>query len=177
LHEWIGPVRRWILFISKPLIVVILAEAIVKFCTQIPEEDPRWKNLVLYLGMSLLTVWIYPALAVWGCLLIGLCIRNQIRALMTSLLLVAAWCFLPPVISSYLMETGLLPMSWNDSLRFISPMTVISMVETFGRKSDASAVTPDLISLVFIQLGIAALFMWVMRWLCLKNADRYLGRI
>lgn len=177
LDEWLGPVRRWILFLAKPLIVVIVAEAIVKFCTQTPEEDPRWKNLLLYLGMSLLTVWIYPTLALWGCLWIGLCIRNQIRALMTSLLVVAAWCFLPPAISGYLTETGLLPMSWSDSLRFVSPMTVIRTVEIFGRKSEISAVAPDLVSLVFIQLGIAALLMWSLRRFCLNNADRYLGRI
>ncbi len=176
LDEWLAPIRRWIQFLVRPLIVVFLTEALVKFKTQKP-EDPRWKNLALYLGISLLTVWIYPALVQWSCFWIGLRVRNQIRALMTSLLLVVAWCLLPLFASGYLVETGLLPSEWSQALRFASPMTVISTAEAIGRTAANSVVTPDMIVMAFIQLGLAAALMGWVRRKCLTNADRYLGRI
>ena len=177
LDEWLAPIRRWIQFLTRPLIVVFFAEAIVKFATQDP-KDARWTNLALYLGISLLTVWIYPALAQWSCFWIGLRIRNQIRALMTSLLLVVAWCIIPLVASSYLFQTGLLFTEWNEQLlRFVSPVTVIHTAEALGKAASDVPVTPDLVVMAFVQLGLAAaLTRWVRR-LCLTNADRYLGRI
>src|ERR1017187_3667678 len=176
LDEWLAPVRRWTQFLARPLIVVFVAEALVKFETQKP-ENPRWTNLALYMGISLLTVWVYPALVRWLCLWIGLRVRNQIRALMTSLLLVVGWCILPLVGSDYLVETGLLSSDWNEPLRFISPITVISTAEALGRKAADPAVTRDMVVMVFIQLGLAAALMWKVRRLCLTNADRYLGRV
>lgn len=176
LDEWLAPIRRWIQFLTRPLIVVFLTEALVKFMTQKP-EDPRWKNLALYLGLSLLTVWIYPALVQWSCFWIGLRVRNQIRALMTSLLLVVAWCLLPLFASGYLVETGLLPAEWNQPMRFASPMTIIGTAEAIGRRAADPAVAPEMIVMAFIQLGLAAALMGWVRRRCLTNADRYLGRI
>ena len=176
LDEWLAPIRRWIQFLTRPLIVVFSAEAMVKFTTQDP-KDPRWTNLALYLGISLLTVWIYPALVQWSCFWIGLRIRNQIRALMTSLLLVVAWCIIPLVASSYLVQTGLLFTEWNELLlRFASPVTVIGTAEFLGKTAD-SPITPDMVILAFVQLGLAAALTGWVRRLCLTNADRYLGRI
>ena len=175
LNEWLAPIGRWIQFLTRPLIVVFVAEAMVKFKTQEP-KDSRWTNLALYLGISLLTVWIYPALVRWSCFWIGLRIRNQIRALMTALLLVVAWCIIPPVAASYLAETGLLPPEWNEPLRFTSPVTVIGTAEALGKTAD-NPVTSDMVVMVFVQLGLAAALMWWSRRLCLTNADRYLGRV
>jgi hypothetical protein len=128
------------------------------------------------MGISLLTVWIYPALAQWSCFWIGLRIRNQIRALMTSLLLVVAWCIIPLVAVSYLVQTGLLPPEWNEPLRFVSPVTVIGAAEALGKTTD-NPVTSDMVVMAFVQLGLAAALKWWVRRLCLTNADRYLGRI
>jgi ABC-type transport system involved in multi-copper enzyme maturation permease subunit len=175
LDEWLAPIGRWIQFLTRPLIAVFVVEAMVKFKTQDP-KDPRWTNLALYMGISLLTVWIYPALAQWSCFWIGLRIRNQIRALMTSLLLVVAWCIIPLVAVSYLVQTGLLPPEWNEPLRFVSPVTVIGAAEALGKTTD-NPVTSDMVVMAFVQLGLAAALKWWVRRLCLTNADRYLGRI
>jgi hypothetical protein len=175
LDEWLAPIGRWIQFLSRPLIVVFVVEAILKFKTQDP-KDPRWTNLALYLGISLLTVWIYPALVQWSCFWLGLRIRNQIRALMTSLLLAVAWCVIPLVAYTYLVNTGLFPAEWNEWLSFVSPITVIITAEAFGKTADAP-VTSDMVVMAFVQLGLAAALMWQVRRLCLTNADRYLGRV
>jgi ABC-type transport system involved in multi-copper enzyme maturation permease subunit len=176
LGKWLSPVRRWIQFLVRPLIVVIVVEAIIKWKT-LDLKNPRWMNLALYLGISLLTVWIYPALVRWLCLWIGLRIRNQIRALMTSLLVVVGWCVLPLVASSYLVETGLLPEGLNEPLRFVSPVIVISTAEGIGWRATSLAVTSDLAVMALIQIGLAAVLMRTVRTICLTHADRYLGRI
>lgn len=178
LEEWLGPLRRWTQFLVRPLLVVFVVEAIVKFFTQDPKA-PRWMNVMLYLVLSLLTVCIYPALARWTCFWIGLRIRNQIRALMTSLLLMVAWCILPLVAASYSKQTGLLPDEWNDPLRFVSPITIIGTAEKLGRHvADHSfAVTPDMLVMASIHLALAAALIWWIRRFCLTNTDRHLGRI
>lgn len=176
LDEWLGPVRRWAQFLTRPLIVVFIAEALVKLKTLSP-EDPRWTWVALYMGISLLTVWIYPALVRWLCLWIGLRVRNQVRALMTSFLLVVAWCILPLAASGYLVATGLLPPEWSESLNFTSPITVISTAEALGRKAANPAVTSDMVALAFIHLALAAALLWWFRRRCLTNGDRYLGRV
>jgi hypothetical protein len=176
LGEWLAPVRRWIQFLIRPLIVIFVAEALVKFKTQKP-ADPRWTNLALYLGISLMTIWVYPELARWSGLWIGLRVRNQVRALMTSLLLMAGWCFLPLAGSGYLVQTGLMPLEWNEPLRFISPVTVISITEALGRRAAEPAVTSDMVVMACIQLGLAAALMLWIRRRCLTDADRHLGRV
>jgi hypothetical protein len=176
LSEWLGPVRRWIQFLVRPLIVIFVVEAIIKFETASP-KDPRWMNLALYMAVSLLTVWIYPALVQWSCLWLGLRIRNQIRSLMTSLLLVVSWCIIPLVASSYLVETGLLPVDWNEPLRFVSPMAVIGAAEALGRRASDNAVTSNMVVMALVHLGLAAALMRKVRQICLTNADYYLGRI
>jgi hypothetical protein len=176
LDEWLAPIGRWIQFLTRPLIVVFVVEAMVKFKTQDP-NDPRWTNLALYMGISLLTIWIYPALAQWSCFWIGLRIRNQIRALMTSLLLVVGWCIIPLAAASYLAQTGLLFTEWNELLlRFVSPVTVIRTAEALGKTAD-NPVTSDMVVMAFVQLGLAAALTGWIRRLCLTNADRYLGRV
>ena len=176
LDEWLAPIRRWNQFLARPLIVVFVVEAMVKFKTQDP-GDPRWTNLALYLAISLLTVWIYPTLVQWSCFWIGLRIRNQIRALMTALLLVVAWCIIPLVSAGYLAETGMLPAQWNEMLRFVSPVMVIGTAEAIGRTASNTAATSDMVVMALVQLGLAAALIWRVRRLCLTNADRYLGRI
>lgn len=176
IRDWLGPVQRWIQFLVRPLIVIFVVEALVKWKTQKP-NDQRWAPLALYLGMSLLTVWIYPALVQWSCLWVGLRIRSQIRSLMTSLSLVVGWCFIPLVAHSYLANTGLLSADWNNWLRFVSPITVISIAETIGRRGSEIGATSQLVVTAFVQLGLAAALMWQVRRICLTNADRYLGRV
>jgi ABC-type transport system involved in multi-copper enzyme maturation permease subunit len=176
LDEWFAPIRRWIQFLTRPLLLIIIVEALVKFYTQ-NQENPRWTNLALYLGMSLLTVWVYPELVRWSGFWIGLRILNQIRALMTSLLLAVAWCILPVAGSGYLAETGLLPPEWSETLHFLSPITVIRTAEAIGRQAANPAVTAGTITLAFLHLGLAAALMWKVRQICLTTADRHLGRV
>lgn len=176
ISEWLGPVERWIQFLRRPLTVIFIVEATVKFTTQNASVS-RWSNTFLYLGISLLTIWIYPTLVKWFCFWLGLRIRNQMRALMTALLTVVAWCILPLFASSYLVQIGLLPAEWSETLRFVSPITVVSTAEAVGKALAETPVTSEMLIVTTIHLGLAAVLMWVARRMCLTRADHHLGRV
>jgi hypothetical protein len=176
LAEWMAPARRWIQFLARPLIVVIAAEALVKFYT-LRQDEARWMDVGLYLGISLLAIWVYPEVVRWLGLWIGLRVRNQMRALMTSLLLVIAWCALPLLGAGFLTQTGLLPLEWNEPLLFMSPITVIGTAEALGRRAAEPAVSWEMIIMAFAHLLLAASVLWWFRRLCLTHGDRYLGRV
>jgi hypothetical protein len=175
LDEWMAPVRRWTSFLVRPLLLVFVIEAMVKF-KNADLSDPRLRNFFIYLAISGLTVLIYPRLVLWFCLWIGMRIRNQIRAMMTALLLVVAWCIGLPVLISYLVYTNLIP-DWGGVLRYLSPVTVIGVAEGLGVPKTGMTMTTSLAVLVIAHFGILAVLMWRMRHVCLTKADYYLGRV
>jgi ABC-type transport system involved in multi-copper enzyme maturation permease subunit len=175
LNEWLAPVRRWIQFLARPLIVLFAVEAFVKYRTH-NTDDPRWSNVVAYLGISVLTVWIYPRLVQWSCLWIGLRIKSQIRAMMTAFFAVAAWCFIPLPASGFLLNTGLLSPGGAELLALVSPITIIRGAETLGAEFNPQ-LSFSLAILIFCHFAAAAGLIWWIRRACLTNADRYLGRI
>jgi len=176
LNEWLGPVQRWIGFLVRPMIALVVIDALIKFNTE-SAEQPRWLNVIAYLCISLLTIGIYPRLVQWSCLLIGLRIRNQIRAMMTALALVSAWCILPSVVGNFLADTNLLPTEWLEALRFISPATIIRIAEKLGTDKSGFEASPMLFLFVAVHFALFTLIWRIVRKTCLTNADRYLGRV
>ena len=176
LNDWLTPVRRWIRFLARPLLVLFLLEAWVKHR---PREfgDPQWRNLPTYLGISLLAVWLYPLLVQWVSLWIGLHIRNQMRALLTSLLLVVAWCGFPLQACDYLQGTGLLSTRGEEALRFLSPVTVVRTAETLGSPLSGPSIPVSVLVLVTAHFILVGVLLWWTRHTCLQNADRCLGRV
>lgn len=176
LGEWLDPLRRWIRFLSRPLLVVFVVGALVKYHNH-ARAGGRWMHVGLYLCISLLTLWIYPRLAQWSCLWIGLRIRHQVRALMASFLIVVAWCAVPEPACNYLDETGLVPAEWSQALKFVSPVTVIRLAETLGRPRSFAGTVEENVIFAAVHLALAVVLLWRLRQLCLRNADRYLGRL
>jgi ABC-type transport system involved in multi-copper enzyme maturation permease subunit len=176
LDEWLGPVQRWIGFLVKPMLALILMDAVVKFKTQ-DTDQPRWLNVTVYLSISLLTIWIYPRVVQWCCLFLGLRIRNQIRAMMTAFFLVTGWCILPLVISNFVAQSRLLPGVWSGLLSFISPVYVIVIAEKIGVAKSDIRVTGDACFVIAAHFALLALIWWWVRHICLTKTDRYLGRV
>jgi ABC-type transport system involved in multi-copper enzyme maturation permease subunit len=174
LDDWLAPVRRWINYLSRPLLVIVAIEAVVKFSIQ--PADSRVFNTTLFLAVSVATVAIYPRLVQWVSLWIGLRVRSQMRAMMTAFLLAAAWCFVPLMLASYLRQTHVLMPGELQTLEFASPVTVIGVVDSIAREK-ADPVTADMIALMVIHLCVAGVVLWSFRRICLKRADEYLGRV
>jgi len=176
LNEWLAPVRRWIQFVTRPLIVLFFVEALVKFKNRNLEEVGVG-SVVVYLCLSLVTALVYPHLVQWCCLWIGMRIRHQVRAMMTALLAVVAWCFVPVSLSNYLVQAGLMGLYSTGLLSFISPITVIHGVERIGRANSETGPGIEAVYLAAAHLALAGLLLFLIRRHCLTHADRYLGRI
>ena len=175
LDEWMAPVRRWTSFLVRPLVLIFVIEAMVKF-KNADLGDPRLTNFFAYLAISALTVLIYPRLVLWFCFWIGLRVKNQIRAMMTGFLLVVVWCLGLPALFSYLVATDLIP-SWGQVLEFVSPVTVIRMAESLGAPKSGAILTTRLAIVVIAHFALFGALMWRMRQVCLTKADEYLGRV
>lgn len=175
LEDWMIPVRRWIQFLTRPLLVLFALEAFVKYKT-IDPTDPRGNIVLLYLAISILTVLIYPRLVQWSCLYIGLRVRSQLRAMMTAFFAVAALSIVPLPVASFLNDAGWLPDEWSTAFASISPIAIIRMAETLG-PSTKIVDWATYIPILAVHFGIAAALTWRFRHICLTRADQYLGRI
>lgn len=176
LNEWLAPVRRWTRFMVRPLIVVFVVEAMMKFKNS-DLGGPRLTNFFGYLAISVLTVLIYPRLVLWFCLWIGMRVRNQIRAMMTAFLVVVAWCIGLPPLFSYMLETNLIPRSWGGALSWLSPMPVIRFAEALGAPKSEGIIPAGVAMLLVAHFALFGALMWRFRQVCLTKADYYLGRV
>ncbi len=176
LDEWMAPVRRWTSFLVRPLAFIFVVEAMVKFKTE-DLNEPRLRNFFVYLGISALTVLIYPRLVLWFCLWIGMRVRNQIRAMMTAFLVVVVWCIGLPPLFGYFVATNLMPRDWGTALSFVSPTPVVGIAEGLGVPKSGTALTTGLVMLVIAHFAVLGALMLRFRQVCLTKADEYLGRV
>jgi ABC-type transport system involved in multi-copper enzyme maturation permease subunit len=176
IEEWLGPVQRWIQFLIRPLFVVVAVEALVKFL-RTDAASGRLGHVSIYVALSIYMIFIYPVMAQWFCFWLGLVIHNQVRALMTSFLLMAAWCIVPLVLAGYAAQTGLLSSLGVEALQFISPIQIIRTIESIGMPGDGDPYLMDKITAVLFHLVMVGVALLVFRKLSLDNADRHLGRV
>ncbi len=132
-----------------------------------------------YLVGSILSLVVYFPLAVWVSMWVGLKTRSQTRAILLALAGLTAWCLIPFGICVTFAEF----MRWSAvefvPLTFLGPagMVVVNEVHEFPRFSYVTD-AQILWQWVFVIVNYAwyGLLVLVFRALCLKHADRYLGR-
>jgi hypothetical protein len=167
-----------------PFATIIAAEACVR---EVVARKVNWMhenfNAPLYLACSVLTLVIYLPLVAWLSLAIGLKVRTQVRAMIGSLAAIVGWCAIPFVIVVIpLAITFQGPLSPNDPgarvitcSMLLSPASILVWNETdseflwqeFG----------DFIWVPFVlNFGAYLAALVFFRRMCLKNADRWLGR-
>lgn len=129
----------------------------------------------LYVTASLLSVAVYFPMIAWLSFLIGMLVRRQSRAIIASLTVIVAWCLLP--IFSVLFIGEVLfgaPISGDNVgiLLLLSPLSIVPINEFAEYR--AVGHLPWMVVLVNFLIYGACLF--VFRLLCLKLANRLLGR-
>lgn len=170
-------VQRLMIVLSVPLLTTFFTEAVWKasfsdlayrgFSYHRFAFDWKW-----YSAASLLSVLTYFPLASWLSFLIGMKARTQARAIFGSLAALVGWCLVPFVFIILFLIT-VRPGNGGPSiyLTLFSPLTIVPMNE-FGEYHEfGSAWIPILVNFMFYG-GCA----YGLRWWCLKNADRLLGR-
>lgn len=129
-----------------------------------------------YLVASVLSLVIYLPLVTWVSMWIGLKTKSQTRAILVSLAAITAWCMIPVgVFILFAAFTG----TEYVSIMFLAPFGMIMINELndfpkYMNSHDSQAVVVwGLVFANYAWYGVLVLFF---RGLCLRNADRYLGR-
>jgi ABC-type transport system involved in multi-copper enzyme maturation permease subunit len=170
LKEKLGGVHRLMLVVLVPFVTIFVFE----------HWWHGWKGF-WYPVLSGLTVAVYLPLIQWLGLSIGLKMPKQLTAIIVTLVIVCVWvCALAsaPVLLDYF------HLEWNqvkNAALWLSPAdmigTVQGMVPRLGvaNEFDSRLKWPWMPSLAHFAFYAAV---WgLLRWRCLRNADRYLGRI
>jgi len=153
--QHMGGLRRTILALVVPLVTM--------YC--VPLTCPgSWVDALLYLVGSLASLAVLFPLILWTSMLIGLRSRSQVRAVLTSALLLLAWSVLPLSIHAIAGDV------WN-------PLAVVAL-------SPTSIVLPlglehyPTIAWRIVVLGCMTYgsLAWLIRKYCLDHADALLGR-
>lgn len=140
----------------------------------------RW----VYLVLSLASLAVYLPLLEWLALWIGLKMRSQIKAVLWTMALVAGWLCVPVVVRTILIQiagTGV-PL-WVDWLLALGPTEQIAAIEGINRAAVSARKEMELGQLAAFLGLLAANFVIygvlgaALRRMCLKNADKLLGRL
>ena len=130
-----------------------------------------------YLLGSATTVAIFLPLIAWMALAVGLRIRATMKAVLTSVGIVAAVALLPPACATF-MELFVVPTGHETSelLRSLSPISIIRLVERRGLFRDRTTEFEFWLT-VLTALPLYGALCWALRRNCLRHADRLLNRV
>jgi hypothetical protein len=172
-----------ILVFLVPFATIIAAESCVR---QVQARRMNWMHenfsAPLYLACSVLTLLIYLPLVAWLSLAIGLKVRTQARAMIGSMAAIVAWCVVPLVFVAIPLAIMFHNPSTEPRQRILtcsmllSPASILFWNETesefLGREFGEFIWVP-----VVLNFGAYLAALVFFRRLCLKNADRWLGRL
>jgi ABC-type transport system involved in multi-copper enzyme maturation permease subunit len=159
LEKFTG-VRRVMAMLCIPLLTVILFQA------------PQPAQLVC----SVLSLAAYLPLAAWLSLLVGIKVKTRGRAIIVALAAIAGWCLLP-VVFVFMPLMMMKPPGTVDSLLnfsiFLSPAMIVAVNDYGDWREFGNSPWPGM-ALNFLLYAAALIFI---RRACLRNADRWLGRL
>ncbi len=175
------------LFIDAPFFAVLS----LGFCA-LAGLRGRWARLFVVAFFSAAAAFIpfrmaWPLLAaclilaslMWLACRVGLSAKNRLRAIFASLLLAGAWVILPFFLL-FLHELLFRNRSSSDLeilCALLSPLTIFTGSDAFGWiRSTSSHFRIPMDLLLCLNLAVQAGFGLLLRHVCLRQADRFLGR-
>ena len=133
----------------------------------------------VYLVSSLLCIGIYLPLLAWFSLWVGLRVRTRGRAIMASLVALAAWCLAAPVLLLVLGACGMVEMSssggFPNCLLLLSPAVGVAATE-FGWGGHSGLFEGWGVGAMIFNFVLYGAILFRLRYLCLRDADRLLRR-
>jgi hypothetical protein len=175
-------VRRMIFVFLLPFATIIAAEACVR---EVVARKMNWMhenfNAPLYLACSVLTLVIYLPLVAWLSLAIGLKVRTQVRAMIGSLAAIVGWCAIPFVIVVIPLAITFQSSSTEPRERILTCSMLLSPASILAwNETDSEFLWQEFGDFIWVPfvLNFGAYFAALVffRRMCLKNADRWLGR-
>ncbi len=170
LSEKLGGVHRLIMVVLVPFVTIFVFE--------------HWwhgGNGFSYPLLSALTVAVYLPLIQWLGLSIGLQMPRQLTAIIVTLVMICVWVgglASVPVLLDYF------HLDWSQvkiAALWLSPANMIETVQTLTLRPGAAGEFEGRTAWSWIaplaHFAFYAAFCGLLRWRCLRNADRYVGRI
>jgi len=140
----------------------------------------RW----LYLALSLASLAVYLPLLAWLALWVGLKVRSQIKVILGTMALVAAGLSVPAIVRAIVVQVaGMTVPLWLDCLLALGPSEQIAAIEGINpaaisaRKEMEAAQLAAFLGLLAVNFALYGGLAVTLRRMCLKNADRLLGRL
>jgi ABC-type transport system involved in multi-copper enzyme maturation permease subunit len=163
--------RRLIGVFFVPIVSIIFLQTWLKnWSTRRYSEETSEIDMVC----ALLSVLIFLPLVSWISLWVGLKMRTRFRAILTALVIIVAWCVLPLLARLiYANNSPGWPMQWSPAM-LVAAQQARELGDLFehGQPFFANELWTDLLS----TFSIYAAALWLIRWHCLRHADRYLRR-
>lgn len=168
--EKTAALQRLVLVLWVPLFTLALfkgwwQKGVMREYEDLTANQAYW----LYVICAGLAIVIYLPLTAWCAMWIGLMIRNQTRAMVTAVAVMVAWCAAPFLAWDFLSNIGY-QQHW---LVLASPAAIIAVNEFHGLNELSSRI----LDAVVLNFAWYAFLAWLLRHLCLRRADHYLGRI
>lgn len=168
-------VLRLKLVLSAALATIFLIHWNVKSSTVWSIVHGEGFDSFLYLTVALLSVAIYLPLVSWVSIAIGLVSRTQGRAIVTATAYLVVWSVAPLLLVTMPLNVLLRP-GWSDliaSSALLSPATIIAVNEY----DDLPRVFGNAWRAVIANFTLYGSLLLLVRSVCLRNADRWLGRV
>jgi len=143
-------------------------------------SEYRW----LYLPIAIATAAVYLPLITWLALWMGLKVKSQIKAILATISLVAAWLLFPAVVRALFLDiAGRRVPFVIEWLLALSPSELIMEIERLvpfalmARREALAAHVVSFLILATVNLLFHCWLWYLVRGRCLKDADRLLGRL
>lgn len=175
LQKFLG-VKRLMLVLAVPLATLFLFEDWFKQSHRGRDMGPGENyHQGVYLICSALSVAVYLPLTAWLALFMGLRVRTQVRAIIAAMGSSVAWCILPFIFVVLPLAIVLDGTGGTDGVvmgaQLTSPASIVFMNEF-----DNDDFLKDPIKAMIFNFAFYGTATLILRHLCLKHADRWLGR-
>ena len=171
-----GAVRRLMCVLLVPFGTVFYFHCAIKWNMGSHFTWPhRVFEMPLYLATSVATVAIYLPLAAWLAIAAGLTMRTQVRAIVTATGALVAWSIAPVMLVTMPLAFAFGSFGQNRELiaasSLLSPAAIVPFNEfdSLRELGDPWIVMP-------INFAFYGALLGAIRFVCLRNADRWLGR-
>ncbi len=171
LLEKVEALRRFTAVFFVPMATIISVEAWMHSWSQWRSVE---ETMEIDMVCAFLSVILFLPLISWVSLWVGMRMRTRFRAILTVLVIFVVWCAIPPIMRLFVThDFPGWPLQW-------SPAMLVALQQSHELGDLFHPKTPFFAGDLWIDLlrtfSVYGVILFVVRWHCLRHADRYLRR-
>ena len=174
LDQKMAGIYRLMLTFVVPFLVIVMFDAWWKLEHWGSFFRRRSYNFptTMYVFSTVITVAIYLPMLSWLCVLVGLKVRNQVRAIFTSLIIIGAWAIAPIFFLIMFIEVTGISHRDVSFLLITSPLPYL----LFNEVGETDEMMDSAVMLLILNSLIYGSILLALRSVCLNNLDLLLKR-